>query len=161
LSAPQSRNISRSGRTAFHANNETQIPAHCSGARPCHFGRALVRPNHRRDAAHQSRCGRAVESASHKAIEMRVSERKQVNRCNPIGEHAAKHRFMRVIVIFDTGGGPLDYGVDRDSRLMLTTSHYRKLHAMNISLRDIMPRRRLRAMSESPRRERLGAFLPM
>ena len=34
LSAPQSRNISRSRRTAFHANNETQIPAHCSGH--CH-----------------------------------------------------------------------------------------------------------------------------
>jgi Domain of unknown function (DUF4188) len=40
-------------------------------------------------------------------------------------------------------------------------SHYRKLHAMDISLRDIMPRRRLRAMSASPRPERLDAFLPM
>jgi hypothetical protein len=34
-------------------------------------------------------------------------------------------------------------------------SHYRKLHAMDISLRDIMPQRRLRAMSASPRPERL------
>jgi transposase len=40
-------------------------------------------------------------------------------------------------------------------------SHYRKLHAMDFSLRDIMPRRRLRAMSASPRPERLDAFLPM
>ena len=40
-------------------------------------------------------------------------------------------------------------------------SHYQKLHTMDISLRDIMPRRRLRAMSASPRPERLDAFLPM
>jgi hypothetical protein len=37
----------------------------------------------------------------------------------------------------------------------------RKLHAMDISLRDFMPRRRLRAMSASPMPERLDAFLPM
>jgi predicted DsbA family dithiol-disulfide isomerase len=29
--------------------------------------------------------------------------------------------------------------------LTLALSHYRKLHAMDVSLRDIMPRRRLRA----------------
>jgi hypothetical protein len=49
----------------------------------------------------------------------------------------------------------------RSDSLSKALSHYRKLHVMDFSLRDIMPRRRLRAMSASPRPERLDAFLPM